>query len=193
MPKCGHASSNFYVSSQDYNRCRICDRIANRKAYGNPDSSIEIKKPGPKSRYKGDETEKNCSICKLLLSLDDFHKLKTGPLGRESFCKKCRKEKYATPDRNRDFALRRLYGITLEMYNIMSELQDHKCWICGKHESECRLQVLDIDHCHSSKEVRGLLCNDCNGGVARFKDSIELLGEAIMYLQKTSLSKSVLP
>lgn len=40
-----------------------------------------------------------------------------------------------------------------------------------------------IDHCHESGLYRGLICNDCNLGLGRFKDSINILNKAIAYLK----------
>ena len=37
-----------------------------------------------------DILQKQCSYCKVLKSLDQFHNLKTGKLGKHSHCKKCR-------------------------------------------------------------------------------------------------------
>jgi hypothetical protein len=45
----------------------------------------------------------------------------------------------------------------------------------------CRLA---LDHDHQTGKVRGLLCNNCNRGLGRFKDSIENLGAAIRYLKR---------
>ena len=39
-----------------------------------------------------------------------------------------------------------------------------------------------IDHCHVTKIVRGLLCHECNKGIARFYDSTVRLQAAIDYL-----------
>jgi len=39
-----------------------------------------------------------------------------------------------------------------------------------------------LDHCHKTKTIRGLLCNDCNVGLARFKDNPLLLDKAKEYL-----------
>ena len=39
-----------------------------------------------------DILQKQCSYCKILKSLDKFHNLKTGKLGKHSHCKECREK-----------------------------------------------------------------------------------------------------
>lgn len=61
------------------------------------------------------------------------------------------------------------------------------CAICGEAETST-LQYdhkisLSIDHCHKTGSVRGMLCGNCNNGLGRFKDSTELLKNAINYLE----------
>lgn len=74
------------------------------------------------------------------------------------------------------------YGITVDAYNEILELQGGVCWICkGEDTRDTRLSV---DHCHTSKEVRGLLCKACNSGLGQFKDDIERLERAIKYLSR---------
>lgn len=52
------------------------------------------------------------------------------------------------------------------------------CEICGKSEGK-----LCIDHDHSTKKVRGKLCDDCNSAIGRFKDSPDLLRKALHYME----------
>ena len=80
------------------------------------------------------------------------------------------------------------FSMTLEQYNDMLSKQDHKCLICFEPEKNRRLS---IDHDHDccagrnscGKCVRGLLCNNCNNGLGRFKDDAEKLRRAAQYLE----------
>lgn len=90
---------------------------------------------------------------------------------------------HANPDkvwlRNRKSLLRR-YGLTLEAYNALLADQDFRCAICRTQEPG--KMSWQIDHCHSSGRVRGLLCIRCNTGLGHFRDSPELLQAAKEYL-----------
>lgn len=81
------------------------------------------------------------------------------------------------PDRVKADQLRRLYGISLAEYQVMMTEQGGKCAIC-------RLSpATDVDHCHQTNKVRGILCNNCNRGLGFFKDSRVRLLVAALYLQ----------
>jgi len=45
-------------------------------------------------------------------------------------------------------------------------------------------KLTHLDHCHKTGRIRGVLCNNCNTGLGKFYDDIELLKTAINYLQK---------
>lgn len=81
-----------------------------------------------------------------------------------------------------DCELRRQYGISLEQYDAMLEAQGHVCRLCKQPTTERRL---DVDHCHTTGVVRGLLCNLCNTGIGKFRDRPDLLRLAAEYLEGT--------
>ena len=83
--------------------------------------------------------------------------------------------------RNRNKVLKCRYGITLEDYALMLAEQGGVCAICGTPPSEAR--VLDVDHCHESGTVRGLLCRSCNLCLGRMSDDPDLLRRAADYLE----------
>ena len=86
------------------------------------------------------------------------------------------------PD-SRKYALKHCHSMTEEEFNELFAEQKGKCAICGKHQSEFK-KALHIDHCHKTGKLRGLLCSNCNTGIGLFKDDIENLKCAILYLNK---------
>ncbi len=77
--------------------------------------------------------------------------------------------------------LRRQFGITLEQEATLLAAQDNRCAICGITRDEFG-RTFDVDHCHDTGRIRGLLCNSCNLGIGKLKDSPALLARAIAYL-----------
>lgn len=90
----------------------------------------------------------------------------------------------ANPERHRRTQrrahLRRLYGMTPEQYEARVVEQGGKCKICGTDDPG--RDVWSVDHCHKTKTVRGLLCNNCNRALGLFGDDIEALKAAVEYL-----------
>ena len=74
--------------------------------------------------------------------------------------------------------LARNYGITLEDYEQMIVEQDSKCKICDKVFSE----TPNVDHDHSTGEVRGLLCGDCNRAIGLLRDCPDSMQRAASYV-----------
>lgn len=53
--------------------------------------------------------------------------------------------------------MRHRYGLEREQYEQLLINQDHSCAACA-----CTDKRLVVDHCHTTKKVRGLLCDRCN-------------------------------
>jgi hypothetical protein len=95
----------------------------------------------------------------------------------------------------RKMEVARIHGLTVEQYDLLFKEQNHKCKICGLEETRKGVSgditPLCVDHCHlcrgnghlGLKNVRALLCHECNKGLGGFKDDIELLLKAVNYLQ----------
>lgn len=82
--------------------------------------------------------------------------------------------------------LQRTYGIGYKDYQAMLEEQDSKCKICGSEGftmGEHHKMKLVVDHCHTSGNVRGLLCHNCNRALGLLQDSVPSLENAIKYLE----------
>ena len=79
----------------------------------------------------------------------------------------------------RRWRMKSIYGTTVEDYDAMFEQQGGVCGICH-HPQESK--KLAVDHCHETGKVRGLLCENCNTGLGKFKDDPALLDAAKEWL-----------
>ena len=77
------------------------------------------------------------------------------------------------------------YGITLEVYEQIYEAQGGGCAICGVSMTLLAAgpaERLCVDHCHSTGQIRGLLCKPCNTALGALSDDTLRLQKAIRYL-----------
>ena len=81
----------------------------------------------------------------------------------------------------KEYRLKSKYGMTLTENNVLLQKQNNKCKICLVEFSNI---TPNIDHCHITNKVRGLLCLACNTGLGQFKDNTKLLTKAINYLEE---------
>jgi|ERR1035437_5649575 hypothetical protein len=91
------------------------------------------------------------------------------------------KQDFTTKMNKRNLHLKRKYNITQEQYNELFNKQNGKCAICGKHQSELK-KALGIDHDHETGKNRGLLCDKCNLLLGHANDNVQVLTQAINYL-----------
>jgi hypothetical protein len=139
---------------------------------------------------------KTCKICNQPKPLTEFYQtVRNGePYGHHGKCKSCyikKQQKNYDPIKKRDENLKRLYGIGLNEYNQMLDKQNGKCATCETTEPGGRksgrgggTNVFVVDHCHTTGEVRGLLCHSCNRSMGLLGDNISVLEEMIKYIQK---------
>jgi len=96
------------------------------------------------------------------------------------------------PHKDRNYALVKRYGITLDEYEAMFAAQNGVCAICkqpemtfrGKGKNPNRPKVMAVDHCHDTGKVRGLLCYTCNLMIGSSRNSVDILQTAIQYLKE---------
>jgi hypothetical protein len=79
----------------------------------------------------------------------------------------------------RHYHLKRRYGISEADVAAMIEAQGGVCGIC-----EGPLDRPHVDHDHKTGKVRGILCFNCNAGLGKFQDDIEIVSLAMEYLLK---------
>ena len=83
-----------------------------------------------------------------------------------------------------EYQMRKNYGIGFFEYDAMFEKQNGLCAICDAPPPNHHKKRLNIDHCHTSGRIRGLLCDACNRGIGLLKDSPDLMLKAISYLAR---------
>lgn len=77
--------------------------------------------------------------------------------------------------------LKRKFGLTVAEYEALAKSQGNACAVCREPCPTGRR--LAVDHCHTTNRIRGLLCQGCNTGIGKFRDSPERLIAAARYLQ----------
>jgi Recombination endonuclease VII len=98
-----------------------------------------------------------------------------------------RKYRAKNPDKISEGRIKLRYGISISEYQDLYNKQEGQCAICKTH---LNLDVTDkktkahIDHNHTTGEVRGLLCNNCNAGIGFLQDSALVCKLAADYLSK---------
>jgi hypothetical protein len=87
---------------------------------------------------------------------------------------------------HKNWQLKFLYGISVNQYDALVKKQNGKCAICGRPpHGERRNQIfLNVDHDHTTGNIRGLLCNSCNLVLGNIDDNQEWLRNAIDYLNR---------
>jgi hypothetical protein len=150
---------------------KICSHCKKEKEY-NEFSKDKSKKDG--YRYL-------CKICVSILSKEQrkiYYKTNKEKYkdyyikNKHEFLKKYRKN-------SRKLRLPKKYNITIDEYELLYNNQNGCCKICG-----LKLEILCIDHNHTTGRVRGLLCGKCNSGIGFFNDNPDLLKNAAKYLKE---------
>ncbi len=135
---------------------------------------------------------KICTKCRKQKWNSSFSKQKNNSDGLASRCKDCSKEQSArnhqnNPQQNRINNLKSKFKITVEEYELMLKSQNDVCKICKQPETKkdrnSNIQLLSVDRNHLTVKIRGLLCDNCNVMLGRAKDDIEILKQAIKYLE----------
>lgn len=83
----------------------------------------------------------------------------------------------------------RKYGVPVEQYEeVYNALHNGECEICHRkaEDVKCagRWRGLVIDHNHETNTFRGILCDTCNRAIGLMHDDVDVLKNAITYLEK---------
>lgn len=104
---------------------------------------------------------------------------------REAVNAKNRAYAKANPEKAKLWRLRGklayMYGITLDEANAMRERQGGLCAVYG-----CNRPGTDIDHCHATGKVRGILCSGCNKALGLLGDSVARIEGLAEYVEMST-------
>lgn len=78
----------------------------------------------------------------------------------------------------------RRYGITLADATAMLVAQNYLCAICGQHLDREIGRGAQIEHCHKTGRVRGIVCLGCNLACGWIQDDPARAARIIEYLTK---------
>lgn len=84
----------------------------------------------------------------------------------------------------KELHLKKLFGISLDEYQIRLIRQKERCAICRGTEFHRKGDIhFCIDYDHRTGKVRGLLCQHCNRMIGLAKENIRTLKRAIQYIK----------
>ena len=87
-------------------------------------------------------------------------------------------------EQKRITTMMRRYGLTPDDYRKMLLSQGGTCALCSRTSEDERYKRLNIDHCHDTGKVRGLLCTPCNHAIGVLGDTAEHIRRAVAYLER---------
>ena len=158
---------------------------------------------------------RQCTKCKIYKPIKNYTLDKTGKDGLRLECRDCKNNRQAKDRIHRlannqcqycnhpiyrkskrmcirHLAIHRAKGwrhkginITFSVYRSTLKKQNYKCKIC-KTKLALFGYNTTVDHCHTTKIIRGILCKNCNLMLGTAEDSIKTLQHAILYLQNNA-------
>ena len=146
--------------------------------HSKPDSSCGLASQCKKCLKEHRETESYKEAARLRYKRSYYKNLdKTRSLKRNNY-------KLQVERKGKDYvksrSIKNSYKISLDDYNKMLLEQDNKCKTCNISFTDSVKP--NVDHCHSTGRVRGLLCSSCNKALGFVKDNTETLNNLIKYL-----------
>lgn len=116
-----------------------------------------------------------CRTCGKSKSVSDFSGRTNRASKTASRCRECMRPT------TRWKRLKERYGIDRETFERMTADQGGLCAIC--HRPPQIWRHLDVDHCHETNRVRGLLCRKCNVGIGAMEDVPDRMRAAAAYIE----------
>jgi hypothetical protein len=139
----------------------------------------------PKNKMPVDGSRK-CKVCGVGLTVENMYRSMVEKFGYK--CKPCtnvQSKRWARNNQDKvksyrvKSRIRRKYGISPDQYEALLHSQNGVCAICQREHKRRRL---NIDHCHKTGAVRGLLCDRCNLAIGLLRDQREVIARVLEYL-----------
>lgn len=90
--------------------------------------------------------------------------------------------------RQRNAQRKKRYGLPVEDFEHMLEDAGYACEICRRPVmvggTKGDPALANVDHCHVSGTIRGILCGTCNKALGQLGDTICSIEAVLMYLRK---------
>lgn len=138
-------------------------------------SEFYVRKDPTRAKYQ------KCKPCILEERRRDYHKDKT------KYQEQAKRYRLKNPLAKRNTKLKQAYGIGIEEYEAILKSQGGVCAGCKRNVTwkRCgKTMPMNIDHCHKTGQIRGILCLHCNRGLGCAEDNIQILKNWINYLEK---------
>lgn len=151
---------------------------------------------------------KLCKACDVIKPTSEFNikRYKIGTIGLRFYCKSCSKaqrdewRKSSPRDNERNKQYNKDNAEEIRGKKLVKNYWPNFTWqeaitewdrLFKEQDGKCALghlvSKLHVDHCHHTGVVRGLLCYNCNNGIGRLKDNIQLLEKAIDYIKRSKI------
>jgi len=111
-----------------------------------------------------------CKLCNMAVSEEWARR---NPEKRQAAYKR-----FAKTDKAKAIQRRYWYGLSEEQYRSLISQHNGQCAICKRSVPLC------LDHCHTTKAIRGMLCRQCNAVLGMVREQVPVLESAIAYLRR---------
>ena len=174
-------------------RCRECNEpIPSKIRYCNKDCLRRFRARNTPGVQFG--KTKRCTACLEIKDYSEFGVNKSVRDGMMRQCKRCNNKRVNAYNKVNKKPSRPAYirhNLTIEKYESMLVDGLAVCEICKVTEVDGVGKVIDHDHtccphAHSCGEcVRGILCNHCNQALGLFREDVDRLRAAVLYLSRS--------
>lgn len=133
--------------------------------------------------WEGRPTKRYCAGCEQVKPISEFHRHIAH--GWQYRCKTCQVENTRTTraGMNRFWQAENKFKLPHGALQNMFDAQGGRCAICGCTEDK-NGRNFAVDHDHDTGVVRALLCMPCNTMLGFAEDDIQILKNAIAYLEE---------